>query len=1075
VDGSAAVSSPPSKVAFRARFGIRERLLLAFFGVSAFAVLGAGAAIYSFRSIDDSLALITRERVPVAVKSQEAARIAERITAAAPTLFASTSQSEISVALDHIASHGKTLNELLADLRRAGVDSASLVALQVDIARLGENLDELKLLVNNQLLVREQKYDLLRRANQQVGTLQGLLVPFLSVIDEQIGQWRRLANDVSLTPERRAEVDREFATLLATFRALQNSEVLASSASDYLQRVTSADDLNAVSVSSFRLQQALNELDRLAGQFDQRLRTLMQDAVHGLRPYAAGNNSLAALRRRELEMRAAGNQLLNDNENQAKTLTSTVDNLVTTAARDIALANEQVLSLVRFSTWTLIVAVMLSLVSSILIVWLYIGRNIVSRLGNLSATMIAIAGGRRDTVAATSGRDEIASMGRAVEVFRHNAIELDRLLAAQEQEAARLEQVVLERTAELQVTFDNMENGVLMFDREWRLAAWNRQVQKMLDVPEPFAAGKPHYSDFVRLLAQQGEYGGADVETQVKRFVDRAGDNYSFERTRPGGQILEIRHRPIPEGGFVVIYSDITERRHYEEALSTARDQAEAMNRTKSTFLANMSHELRTPLNAIIGYSELLQEDAADTGNTETVADLQKIEGAGRHLLELINNILDLSKIEAGKMDVFIEDIDLRALVDDVLSIVTPLVHKNGNKIEIVCPADIGSFRSDQTKVKQALLNLLSNASKFTSKGTVTLAVARELDSRISFRVSDSGLGMTPEQLRRLFEAFSQADASTTKRFGGTGLGLAITRHFCTMLGGDVKVESTPGVGSTFTITLPDQAEIAAATDSAARETGAPDGRPTVLVVDDDPLVHDLLAKTLEKEGYRVISALSGAEALAMARKHEPQAITLDVLMPKMDGWAALRELKGDPGLRNIPVIMVSNLNERGLAIPLGAADYMTKPVDKQRLAAILREHCADPRSASILVIEDDAPTSEVLCQTLDGMGYASHAVVNGRKGLDWLGRHPVPNLILLDLMMPEMDGFEFLRELRQRPAFADVPVIVVTAKALTNEDIQLLSGQTDRIITKDETYLGELRVALRGRLDRRSAAPVAD
>ena len=281
---------------------------------------------------------------------------------------------------------------------------------------------------------------------------------------------------------------------------------------------------------------------------------------------------------------------------------------------------------------------------------------------------------------------------------------------------------------------------------------------------------------------------------------------------------------------------------------------------------------------------------------------------------------------------------------------------------------------------------------------------------------------MTEEQLGRLFQAFSQADASTTKRFGGTGLGLAITKHFCTMLGGDVTVESAPGKGSTFTIWLPDQGVAPAAVAAPASVAAAADGRATVLVVDDDPSVRGLLAKTLEKEGYRVIAAGNGVDALALAREHKPQAITLDVLMPQMDGWGALKELKADAELRDIPVIMVTVLNERGMAIPLGAADFVTKPVDRQRLTAILREHCAGPSGASILVVEDDLPTREALCRSLTSMGYVAHAAVNGRSGLDWLASHPAPSLILLDLMMPEMDGFEFLRELRKQPALRECP-----------------------------------------------------
>jgi signal transduction histidine kinase/DNA-binding response OmpR family regulator len=648
----------------------------------------------------------------------------------------------------------------------------------------------------------------------------------------------------------------------------------------------------------------------------------------------------------------------------------------------------------------------------------------------------------------------------------------DQLLAERVDAAARLEKIVEQRTAELQrreemlrVTFENMAHGVLIFDRELKLAAWNRQITELLELPKTFLTDEPHFSDFIRFLAQRGEYGAVDVDDEVRRLTAGFVGHYSIERPRPNGVVLEIRHNPLPEGGFVNIYTDITNRKHYENTLTAARDQAEAMSRTKSSFLANMSHELRTPLNAIIGYSEILQEDAANRDDKEPIDDLQKIESAGRHLLGLINNILDLSKIEAGKMDIFIEEVDIQALLEEALSIVKPLAGKNGNIIEVICPADIGSFRSDQTKIKQCLLNLLSNANKFTSKGTLTLTVARESGSRVCFRVSDTGVGMTEEQLGRLFESFSQVDASTTKRFGGTGLGLAITRHFCAMLGGDVTVESTPGTGSTFTIRFPVEGVAPAAMESPAPAEVMADGRATVLVVDDDAAVRRLLAKTLEKEGYRVISAANGVEALALAREHRPQAITLDVLMPRMDGWAALKELKADAELRHIPVIMVTVLNERGMAIPLGAADFVTKPVDRPRLAAILRNHCAGPSTASILVVEDDLPTREALCRSLASMGYAANAAVNGRSGLDWLANHPAPSLILLDLMMPEMDGFEFLRELRQRPTFVDLPVIVVTAKELTAEDVRILSGQTDRIIAKDQAYLTTLAAVVRDRL----------
>ncbi|MEK8095448.1 response regulator [Methylocystis sp. IM3] len=489
------------------------------------------------------------------------------------------------------------------------------------------------------------------------------------------------------------------------------------------------------------------------------------------------------------------------------------------------------------------------------------------------------------------------------------------------------------------------------------------------------------------------------------------------------------------------------------EELSVARVAAEEASKTKSAFLANMSHELRTPLNAIIGYSEMLQEDALDKGDEEPIEDLKKIESAGRHLLGLINDILDLSKIEAGKMEVFIERVEIAPLVREVASIVQPLADKNGNRLELSCQEDIGGFLSDETKVKQCLLNLMSNANKFTSQGTVALSVERDADACVVFRVSDTGLGMSEEQLGRLFQAFTQADASTTKRFGGTGLGLAITKHFCTALGGDISVESAPGAGSTFTIRLPDQERAPVARKPP--EAVAP--HATILVVDDDATARELLTRTLENKGYRVIAARHGLEALALARQHRPQAITLDVMMPQLDGWSVLKQLKEDDELRGIPVIMVTILNERGLAIPLGAAELLTKPIDRRRLTALLENYCGGGGENTVLVIEDDPATRELLCRSVSGAGYRAEAAVNGQDGLDWLSVNPAPDLVLLDLMMPNLDGFGFLRELRRRPAFDRLPVIIVTAKELSEEDIRKLRALGADIITKDHDYLEEL------------------
>ena len=383
----------------------------------------------------------------------------------------------------------------------------------------------------------------------------------------------------------------------------------------------------------------------------------------------------------------------------------------------------------------------------------------------------------------------------------------------------------------------------------------------------------------------------------------------------------------------------------------------------------------------------------------------------------------------------------------------------------------IGSMRTDRTKVKQCLLNVLSNASKFTQDGKLTVRVERlETDRRmVQIMISDTGIGMSGEQVGRLFQAFSQADASTTKKFGGTGLGLAITRHFCRLLGGDVTVASQVGEGSTFTIVLPDQA---AEPDRSTALAETPLEPPranalnaagpivTVLVVDDDPAARDLLTTNLGREGYRTLQARSGDEALELARKLRPDAITLDVLMPKKDGWAVLGALKSDPDLCNIPVIMVTVAPDRGIGLSLGAAEVMTKPVDRAELTSLLRQLLS--RNGPILVVEDDLATRETVRHTIEKMGLTVAEVTNGRLALSWLAENPAPALILLDLMMPEMDGFEFLDTFNSQADWRHVPVVVITAKQLTAAERSLLSGQARSVIKKGASIDSDVAEAIR-------------
>jgi len=367
-----------------------------------------------------------------------------------------------------------------------------------------------------------------------------------------------------------------------------------------------------------------------------------------------------------------------------------------------------------------------------------------------------------------------------------------------------------------------------------------------------------------------------------------------------------------------------------------AKKIAEEANFSKSRFLANMSHELRTPLNAIIGYSEMLQEDAAELNEQDCVADLQKVQTAGKHLLELINDVLDISKIEAGKMDLNLETFDLKTVINEIISTVKPLIAKKNNTLKIVMDDNLGEMHTDVTKLHQMLLNLISNAAKFTESGTIRLEVKH--DSKwMSFCVTDNGIGMTHKQQKKLFNPFTQADSSTTRRYGGTGLGLAITKQFAQMMGGTIWVESEFGIGSSFMISLPIQAKTTL--DIKKESEPPPKKNGIILVIDDDFVVRELLKADLGRLGYAVAAAGDGKQGIELTHKIHPDAIVLDVLMPEKDGWEVLSILKKEPLLAPIPVIMTSIDVDKKRASAMGATDCIDKKILHSQLAAMLEKY----------------------------------------------------------------------------------------------------------------------------------------
>jgi len=524
--------------------------------------------------------------------------------------------------------------------------------------------------------------------------------------------------------------------------------------------------------------------------------------------------------------------------------------------------------------------------------------------------------------------------------------------------------------------------------------------------------------------------------------------------------------------GVVVAFADITARKKGEEDLKRARDEAEAAkadaeaaNVAKSQFLANMSHELRTPLNAVIMYSELLQEEATDRGVESFIPDLDKIRSGGKHLLALVNGVLDLSKIEAGKMDLFLETFDVPSMVRDVTSTVEALIQKKSNKLRVICSPDVGEMHADLTKVRQILFNLLSNAAKFTENGTIEIEVKREEhpkeqpeksngNNMILFRVRDTGIGMTPAQINKLFQPFMQADDSTTRKFGGTGLGLAITQSFCQMMGGDVSVTSESGRGSTFSIHLPARVarpEGAASTSTAAATVGPlKRGASTVLIIDDEPSVRDLMSRALSSQDIYAVTASNGEDGLRQAHELKPDLIFLDVMMPKMDGWAVLAALKADPALASIPVVMLTIVGDREMGYTLGASEYLSKPIDRALLAKMVEKYCMKSSTRGVMIVDDDDATRQVVSRTLTRAGWTVVDAENGRVALERLKKFE-PNLILLDLVMPQMDGFEFLAALRTDGVHANVPVVVLTSKDLTPSERSQLTGRVEKIVQKGD------------------------
>jgi signal transduction histidine kinase/CheY-like chemotaxis protein len=716
---------------------------------------------------------------------------------------------------------------------------------------------------------------------------------------------------------------------------------------------------------------------------------------------------------------------------------------------------------------------------------------------HIAGVLLQLADGSRGLdIPYTSRGDEVGDAARAARTFRDNLVRLEKLEAEQKEAAARTVAELAKSVSELRAlgevtravtsTLDletvlttivakatqlsGTEAGAIyVFDevkREFRLHATYGMSEELI------AAIRDHHAALSKAISEATEQGEseqvADLQSEppsmVNDIIIKAGYRARLlvPLVRSGETVGALVVRRMEPGEFPISTIELVktfaaqsvlamQNAHLFSELAIARDAADEANRTKSSFLANMSHELRTPLNAIIGLTDMLVSNAARFGTDKALEPLRRVHRAGTHLLGLINQVLDLSKIEAGKLELNLESVSIPPLVEEVIGTARPLAEQNKNRLSVQCPGDLPPIEADAMRVRQILLNLLSNACKFTKDGSIILRVVRvahQGQDCIAVAVADSGIGMTPEQLGRLFEEFSQGDATTARQYGGTGLGLAITRRLCQMMGGDVSVTSEVGKGTTFTVRLPVAAAVVVARDQPS-ETGTdvPSGN-CVLVIDDDATARDLIADYLRQAGFVVITAAGGAEGLKRAKDHHPIAITLDVIMPDIDGWTVLAALRGDPQLADIPVVMATIVDERRQGMTLGAVGYLTKPIDGDKLVEIIRRYGAPSGPTQVLVVEDDAMQRERVRSLLEPPQWLVTEAENGRVALERL-KDTVPDVIILDLMMPEMDGFQLVAALQQHPQWWRIPVVVVTALDLSAEDRARLNSGVETVLLK--------------------------
>jgi PAS domain S-box-containing protein len=632
------------------------------------------------------------------------------------------------------------------------------------------------------------------------------------------------------------------------------------------------------------------------------------------------------------------------------------------------------------------------------------------------------------------------------------------------------------RALELAATLESTEDGIVVVDFDGRIQTANRRFAEMWGIPaRVFGDGYADSKEILPYIMERIE-SPEPALARARAVFDSDEETFDTLELKDGRTVEQFSRPQKIDGriaGRVWSFRDVTEKKQVAAALSAAKTAAEEASLAKGEFLASMSHELRTPLNSVIGFANVLLKNKHGSLQATDLHYLERIRANGQHLLELINDVLDLSKIEVGKMAAEVEQVALGELVEQTVETMRGAVREDGVTLRAVLPGAMAPIATDPRKLKQVLINLLGNALKFTEKGEVTVRVVADPQTQraVCIEVRDTGVGIPADRIAAIFEAFQQADTGTGRRFGGTGLGLTIAASLCELLGFRLEVESELGVGSTFRLLL--QPDPLGAMDPEAR--GEPAHQPSpgrdddalgpelrgrlVLVIDDDTDSRTLLTHHLEESGARTITAATGEQGLRMAREFHPDLITLDLLLPGMAGWDILRALKTDRDLRHIPVVIVSMVAHESRRLVVGAAEVVEKPIDRQALIAALRRTLGkEPRR--ILIVDDEPDARDLLSSYLEDEGAEIRTARDGVEALRLLEDY-IPDIVLVDLLMPNMDGVQLIARLNEKEPYRSIPIIVVTSKRLTREEEERLERSTLAVLRKGALLEQELIGAL--------------